>query len=169
MGIQKSRCVGCFSEHTNMESAFQLGELSIKLSHYYLVSKKCAQENNITRKRLWRSGRVSESKSENVGSLPGGVAFEPSQLCRRSSTFVKFCRKSSIFIVKIFFRDIGNFFRHLCELVLRHQMRVSNYFVNSFYSVDMARLETSRFKKCCENCVLLYYPSTELKSAFNVY
>jgi hypothetical protein len=30
--------------------------------------------------------------------------------------------------------DVGNFFRHLCELVLRHQMRVSNYFVNSFYS-----------------------------------
>jgi hypothetical protein len=26
-------------------------------------------------------------------------------------------------------------FLHLCELVLRHQMRVSNYFVNSFYSV----------------------------------
>jgi len=25
-------------------------------------------------------------------------------------------------------------FRHLCELVLRHQMRVPNYFVNSFYS-----------------------------------
>ncbi len=35
---------------------------------------------------------------------------------------------------KIFFRDVGNFFRYLCELVLRHQMRVSNYFVNSFYS-----------------------------------
>ncbi len=35
---------------------------------------------------------------------------------------------------KIFFRDVGNFFRHLCELVLRHQMQVSNYFVNSFYS-----------------------------------
>ncbi len=35
---------------------------------------------------------------------------------------------------KIFFRDVRNFFRHLCELVLRHQMRVSNYFVNSFYS-----------------------------------
>jgi hypothetical protein len=35
----------------------------------------------------------------------------------------------------IFFRDVGNFFRHLCELVLRHQMQVSNYFVNSFYSV----------------------------------
>ncbi len=31
--------------------------------------------------------------------------------------------------------DAGNFFRHLCELVLRHQMRVSNYFINSFYSV----------------------------------
>jgi hypothetical protein len=27
--------------------------------------------------------------------------------------------------------------------------------------VDTARLETSRFKKCCLNCVLLYYPSTE--------
>ncbi len=37
---------------------------------------------------------------------------------------------------KIFFRDVGNFFRHLCELVLRHQMRVSNYFVNSFYSAS---------------------------------
>ncbi len=35
--------------------------------------------------------------------------------------------------------------------------------------VDTARLETSRFKKCCEKCVLLYYPSTEFKSAFNVY
>ncbi len=31
--------------------------------------------------------------------------------------------------------DVGNFVRHLCVLVLRHQMRVSNYFVNSFYSV----------------------------------
>jgi hypothetical protein len=31
----------------------------------------------------------------------------------------------------------GNFFRHLCELVLRHQMQVSNYFVNSFYSVEV--------------------------------
>jgi hypothetical protein len=30
---------------------------------------------------------------------------------------------------------MSTFFRHLCELVLRHQMRVSNYFFNSFYSV----------------------------------
>jgi hypothetical protein len=36
---------------------------------------------------------------------------------------------------KIFFRDVGYFVQHLCVLVLRHQMRVSNYFVNSFYSV----------------------------------
>ena len=35
--------------------------------------------------------------------------------------------------------------------------------------VDTGRLETSRFKKCCTNCVLLYFPSTEFKSAFNVY
>jgi hypothetical protein len=31
--------------------------------------------------------------------------------------------------------DVGDFVRHLCVLVLRHQMRASNYFVNSFYSV----------------------------------
>ncbi len=37
---------------------------------------------------------------------------------------------------KIVFMDAENFFRHLCELVLRHQMRVSNYFVNFFYSVS---------------------------------
>ena len=35
--------------------------------------------------------------------------------------------------------------------------------------VDTGRLETSRFKKCCANCVLLYFPSTEFKSAFNVH
>ncbi len=35
--------------------------------------------------------------------------------------------------------------------------------------VDTGRLETSRFKKCCANCVLFYFPSTEFKSAFNVY
>jgi hypothetical protein len=36
---------------------------------------------------------------------------------------------------KIFYRDVEKFVRHLCLLVLGHQMRVSNYFVNSFYSV----------------------------------
>jgi hypothetical protein len=35
--------------------------------------------------------------------------------------------------------------------------------------VDTGRLETSRFKKCYANCVLLYFPSTEFKSAFIVY
>jgi hypothetical protein len=44
---------------------------------------------------------------------------------------------------KIFFRDVGNFFRYLCELVLRHQMWVSNYFVNSFYSAWSKGLESS--------------------------
>jgi hypothetical protein len=38
---------------------------------------------------------------------------------------------------KIFYRDVEKFVRHLCLLVLRHQMRVSNYFVNSFYSVRL--------------------------------
>jgi hypothetical protein len=42
---------------------------------------------------------------------------------------------------KIFSWAVGNFFQYLCELVRRHQMRVSNYFVNSFYSVqDMQSL-----------------------------
>jgi hypothetical protein len=30
--------------------------------------------------------------------------------------------------------DVEKFVRHLCRLVLRHQMPVWNYFVNSFYS-----------------------------------
>ncbi len=41
---------------------------------------------------------------------------------------------------KIFFMDVGNFFRYLCELVLRHQMPASNYFVNSFYSADAVKV-----------------------------
>ncbi len=49
---------------------------------------------------MWRSGRVSDCKPESLGSLPGSAAFENFQLCRRSSTFVKGCQKSSIFIVK---------------------------------------------------------------------
>jgi hypothetical protein len=52
------------------------------------------------RKSAWRRGRVLESKSENLGSRPGDVAFETIQFYGRSSTFVKVCRNSSIFIVK---------------------------------------------------------------------
>jgi hypothetical protein len=36
---------------------------------------------------------------------------------------------------KICYMDVEKFVRHLCRLVLRHQMPVWNYFVNSFYSV----------------------------------
>jgi hypothetical protein len=36
---------------------------------------------------------------------------------------------------KIFYMDVEKFVRHMCRLVLRHQMPVWNYFVNSFYSV----------------------------------
>ncbi len=35
--------------------------------------------------------------------------------------------------------------------------------------VDTGRLEAGQFKKCCMECVLLYYPSTEFQSTFNVY
>ncbi len=33
--------------------------------------------------------------------------------------------------------DVEKFVRHLCRLVLRHQMPVWNYFVNSFYSARL--------------------------------
>ncbi len=42
--------------------------------------------------------------------------------------------------ITIVFMDAGIFFRHQAELILRHQMRVSNYFVNSFYSVGSGQL-----------------------------
>ncbi len=76
---------------------------------------------------MWCSGKVVESKTRGCRFTPrcGGAAFETFQKCRRSSIFVK--NKFDGYHL--------NFFRHLCELVLRHQMRVSNYFVNSFYSV----------------------------------
>ncbi len=48
---------------------------------------------------------------------------------------------------KIFYRDVEKFVRHLCLLVLRHQMRVSNYFVNSFYSVQFLNLFFFSFTK----------------------
>jgi hypothetical protein len=35
--------------------------------------------------------------------------------------------------------------------------------------VDTARLEAGQLKKCCMECVILYYPSTEFQSTFNVY
>ena len=50
--------------------------------------------------KVWISGRVLECKSEDIGSRPGDVTFQTIHFCRRSSTFEKFCRKSSIFIVK---------------------------------------------------------------------
>jgi hypothetical protein len=51
-------------------------------------------------KKMWRCGRALGCKSEGEGSRPGGVSFETFQLCQRSSTFVKGCQKSSIFLVK---------------------------------------------------------------------
>ncbi len=61
-----------------------------------------------------------------------GVAFELFQLCRRSSTFVKVRKKSSIFSEKIFEREAGNFVRHPDIVVLFHPFRVSNFSVNFF-------------------------------------
>ncbi len=83
------------------------------------------------------SGKVAESKprGRRFKPPPGGDAFEIFQNCRRSSTFLKTCKKKFDIYSKILFRDAENFFRHQCELVPRHQMQVSNYFVKFFYSV----------------------------------
>jgi hypothetical protein len=58
-----------------------------------------------------------------------GVAFIAKKFDARNILSKKFV------YCKIVFMDAGNFFQHLAELVLRHQMQVSNYFVNFFYSV----------------------------------
>jgi hypothetical protein len=67
--------------------------------------------------------------------------------------------------MKIVFRDAGIFFRHQCELVLRHQMLVSNYFVKFFYSVETEadktagwKLATLGFEDIIDNSIcLLFY------------
>ena len=43
------------------------------------------------KKKMWRSGRALECKSEGEGSRPGGISFEIFNIGRRSSTFVKVC------------------------------------------------------------------------------
>jgi hypothetical protein len=55
-------------------------------------------------------------------------------LSKKFEIFKSLSKKFDIFS-KNLFRDAENFFRHQCELVLRHQMQVSNYFVKFFYSV----------------------------------
>jgi hypothetical protein len=44
--------------------------------------------------------------------------------------------------------DVEKFVRHLCRLVLRHQMPVWNYFVNSFYSVRYRNAPVADGDKC---------------------
>ncbi len=73
---------------------------------------------------------------EYVGSSPGGAAFETFQLCQRSSTFVKICQTSSIFIETFStIKSVGNFVRHHDIVFLLHPFRVSNFSINFIYSV----------------------------------
>jgi hypothetical protein len=55
--------------------------------------------------------------------------------------------------------DVEKFIRHLCRLVLRHQMPVWNYFVNSFYSVPFPVTKTCR-KEVTEK-VELFWPNAK--------
>ncbi len=84
------------------------------------------------RKKVWRSGRVLECKPEDIGSCPGDVTFQTIQF----DTCQILSKKFDIYS-KTVFRDAENIFRHQAELVLRHPMLVSNYFVNFFYSVKL--------------------------------
>jgi hypothetical protein len=106
-------------------------------------------------RHLWRSCIVVDREREGEGSRPGGVSFETIYLCQRNLTFVKNLDKfdgGNVFIakkfniceslsknfdiyIKIIGRDAGIFFQHQAELVLRHRMQVSNYFVKFLYSV----------------------------------
>jgi hypothetical protein len=65
---------------------------------------------------------------------------------------------------KIFYRDVEKFVRYLCLLVLRHQMRVSNYFVNSFYSVHFQYSTVPELRLC----LILHY-SYSVDSTFSGY
>ncbi len=77
--------------------------------------------------KAWRSGRVADCSpiGRRFAPAPTHAAFDTFLLCRTSSTFAN----------NKFDMDVEKFVRHLCRLVLRHQMPVWNYFVNSFYSV----------------------------------
>jgi hypothetical protein len=40
-----------------------------------------AEGEDFHKKKMWRSGRALECKSEGVGSHPGGVSFEIFNIC----------------------------------------------------------------------------------------
>ncbi len=63
--------------------------------------------------------------------------------------------------------DLLSLFRHLCTALLKGVGPSTTLAWSGWkqpdiaVELDTARLERSQFKKCCENCVLLYYPSSE--------
>ncbi len=75
-------------------------------------------------------------------------------LSKKFDIFKSLSKKFDIFS-KILFRDAENFFRHQCELVLRHQMQVSNYFVKFFYSVEQKfQWKTTKTAEIVQNVVI---------------
>jgi hypothetical protein len=87
--------------------------------------------------KVWRSGRVADCSpvGRRFAPAPPHAAFDTFLLCQTSSTFAN----------NEFEMDVEKFVRHLCRLVLRHQMPVWNYFVNSFYSVSVINLYRSTY------------------------
>ncbi len=86
---------------------------------------------------MWRNGKVVECEPEDKGSRLAGVTVETFShfLLSKKFDICESLSKNFDICTKIVFRDAEIFFRHKAELVLRHQMRVSNYFVKFFYSV----------------------------------
>ena len=84
---------------------------------------------------MWRIGGVSDGKLADLGLLPGGVAFETFQLCRRSSIMCdNLPTKFDIYSI-IFDSNVGNFVRPPGIVVLLLPFRVSNFSVSFLYIV----------------------------------
>jgi hypothetical protein len=97
-----------------------------------------------------KCGAVVECKIVSLkdrGSHPGNAAFETFQLCRRSATFLKACKKSSIFIVKLSsgmpktFSDTS--LNWSCVTRCRCRTNSSNFFTVSLLNCCMNRNEQS--------------------------
>jgi hypothetical protein len=69
------------------------------LKHFYVYYNGTPWSSQFYVRYIWCSGSIVDCIwVVYVGSSPGGAGFETFQLYQRSSTFVKICQKSSIFM-----------------------------------------------------------------------
>jgi hypothetical protein len=126
---------------------------SVVQNFYIILDNYIFQWSNSGAVVKWR-----HDTEEGASLIPAKASFKYSHLCRRSSTFwisivsSKIFDVGSVFIAEkfdqckilskrfdiycqIIYRDVENFFQHQAELVLRHPMWVSYYFIKFFDSV----------------------------------